>query len=161
MDNKTLTRFLSKINTAGPTMPHMATPCWEWTGYLNLYGYGDFKFYGPEPRQVKSHRVMWEHFHGRPVPDGLFVLHECDNPACCRPDHLRAGTQSENMLDMHKRGRHNAPTRLTKKQADEIRQRHRGLPRASDPADFQATLAAEYGVAQSTVSRIINNRLWK
>ena len=33
------------------------------------------------------------------------VLHDCDNPRCCNPRHLRVATQKENVNDMIKRGR--------------------------------------------------------
>jgi len=33
------------------------------------------------------------------------VLHDCDNPRCCNPKHLRVATQKENVNDMIKRGR--------------------------------------------------------
>lgn len=51
-----------------------------------------------------AHRLMWELANG-PIPEGMQVLHKCDTPACCEPDHLFLGTQSENMADRFRKGR--------------------------------------------------------
>lgn len=60
------------------------------------------------------------------IPDSaLFVLHTCDNPCCCNPDHLKLGTPKENMEDMKLKGRslsgvRNPKAKLTKEQIVEI-----------------------------------------
>ena len=51
-----------------------------------------------------AHRVSHE-LHIGPIPEGLGVLHRCDNPPCTRPDHIYAGTQGRNLLDAYERGR--------------------------------------------------------
>lgn len=75
--------------------------CRVWTGKLNEHGYGKCKHEGVEHR---VHRLVYFTLH----PDSdtsLVVRHTCDNPACVHPAHLILGTQRDNMLDMHKRGR--------------------------------------------------------
>jgi hypothetical protein len=57
-------------------------------------------------RHMTAHRYAWILKHGEPK-DGLHILHKCDNPPCCNPDHLRLGTHDENMAEMLARGRHN------------------------------------------------------
>jgi hypothetical protein len=54
---------------------------------------------------VLAHRAAWEVTFG-PIPDGLFVCHSCDTPACVRPDHLFLGTLADNNLDMVGKMRH-------------------------------------------------------
>jgi len=68
-------------------------------------GYGKRYIRGSKPyRSVLVHRWVWEQING-PIPEGLEVMHICDNRACYRLDHLRLGTHSDNMRDMHTKGR--------------------------------------------------------
>lgn len=78
--------------------------CWEWQASRVPAGYGLFRPGGTAP-YMYAHRWAWAHWNG-PIPDGLDVLHHCDNPKCVRQDHLYAGTQSQNNLDAYRRGRH-------------------------------------------------------
>lgn len=78
--------------------------CWEWQGARSASGYGWIKLSNPR-RYVVVHRLAWSEVHG-PIPDGLMILHSCDNPPCVNPDHLSLGTHADNMLDRQVRGRH-------------------------------------------------------
>jgi len=71
--------------------------CWVWGRTCWVKGYG-------RVGDLRAHRVMWAIVNG-PIPDGLQVLHHCDNPPCVRPDHLFLGTQLDNMRDMIAKGR--------------------------------------------------------
>jgi len=88
-------RFLSKVTIA-------PSGCWEWTGWT-AHGYGYFRH--DDGRDWRAPRASYELFVG-PIPEGMNVLHHCDNPPCVRPDHLYAGTSSDNMRDCVVRGRH-------------------------------------------------------
>lgn len=78
--------------------------CWEWQGSTNEHGYGRVKVGGrPGPVQL-AHRVAWELINGA-IPDGLCILHACDNPPCCNPSHLFLGTKADNTADMIAKGR--------------------------------------------------------
>lgn len=81
--------------------------CWLWTGGSVPRGYG--RFLWPDGRKGYAHRFSYELANG-PVPDGLWVLHCCDNPPCVRPDHLWLGTHADNMHDMAAKGRKWHPT---------------------------------------------------
>lgn len=124
-------------------------PCHEWQGYRDPYGYGLV-------RQVRASHLAVK-LDGREIPDGLHVCHRCDNPPCIRPDHLFAGTRSENMRDMVAKGRHryvkgdhNHRTVLTDEQVREIRARYTGA------WGQQTALALEYGVTGQHVRAILN-----
>lgn len=84
-------RFWSKVDPTGH--------CWLWMGALNEHGYG--VIHGPERL---APRTAWELTFGS-IPDGLDVLHRCDNPPCVRPSHLWLGTQRDNTADMIAKGR--------------------------------------------------------
>jgi hypothetical protein len=82
----------------------METPCIEWPGALDDRGYGrkNIKKNGKWVT-VRTHRLAWEEANG-PIPDGLHVLHRCDNPPCMNPEHLMVGDHAENMRQMMERG---------------------------------------------------------
>lgn len=76
--------------------------CWEWLGGKYPRGYGHVALLG----ENLAHRVSYRIYVGD-IPDGLYVLHRCDNPSCVNPDHLFVGDQSDNMKDMEMKGRTN------------------------------------------------------
>lgn len=84
-------KFWKKVDRRGPD------ECWKWTGAINQAGYGAFG-------NNHAHRTSYEITYG-PIPDGLFILHKCDNPPCVNPNHLFVGTHQDNMRDMISKGR--------------------------------------------------------
>lgn len=95
-----ITRFRSKISRTDG--------CWTWTGPTNNNGYGRFNIYR-EGRRVRllAHRLAYQLANGIDLDDSTVIRHDCDNPPCCNPAHLRAGTQSDNMQDAVTRSRIN------------------------------------------------------
>jgi hypothetical protein len=137
--------------------------CWEWAASTFNGGYGQFK---PMPGQppVRASRYSWELHHG-PIPDGLMVLHQCDNPPCVRPDHLFVGTGSDNMADCTAKGRHPATRpesafrlarrKLTDQQVREIRAAY------DNNTGSIREIGRQYGVDGTTVLRIGKRRTFR
>ncbi len=56
-------------------------------------------------RLYSPHRVVLEHALGRKIPRSTDACHRCDNPPCCNPEHLFAGSRAANMRDAYRKGR--------------------------------------------------------
>lgn len=80
--------------------------CREWAGKRTRSGYGRLTINRIE---TYAHRAMMVALTGQPIPEGLCVLHSCDNKPCINPNHLRIGTHAENMRDAKERGRYKGP----------------------------------------------------
>jgi hypothetical protein len=142
-----------KVDVRGPD------ECWPWTGARFVQGYGKLVRTG---RTLRASRVIFELAKG-PIPKGLNVLHTCDNPPCCNPAHLYAGTKRDNARDRADRGRgrenrqsgeKNTNAALCERDVVSIERLARG-GRMS-----QMTIAQAFGVSQQTVSRIANHVTW-
>jgi hypothetical protein len=127
--------------------------CWLWVGEIEKDGYGRFR---PNGKRMRVHRYSYSHFKG-PIPEGLWVLHECDNRACCNPNHLWLGTCADNTRDMIAKGRdryvvgeQHANAKLTEQDVRNIL--------ASDLC--QVTLAENYGVSKATICLIKGRKIW-
>jgi hypothetical protein len=79
--------------------------CWEWQGNRSRIGYGSFRYEGC---RQQAHRVAWQLKIGV-IPDGLWVLHRCDNPPCCNPAHLFLGDNLINTQDKERKDRGHHP----------------------------------------------------
>lgn len=129
------------------------TPCIEWNKGRNRKGYGVAYRDG---RCWRAHRLAWVDAHG-PIPDGLLVLHRCDNPSCVNVDHLFLGTAADNTADMiakdrAARGEAHGMAKLTE---DDVRAIY-----AARGIRSHRAIAAEYGVSASTVQRIHTGETW-
>jgi hypothetical protein len=181
VDEKFISRFWSKVNKRGPVPSHAPElgECWVWTrgkaaGYGSLSGPGGSK-------TLYAHRLAFELAAG-PIEGGLFVLHKCDNRACCRPDHLFLGTQRDNIRDCSVKGRLGSqihPERLARGLKNGAYTKSENLPRGSGHGMSKLTdesvaairaalqtgetgrsIAARFGVSAATISWIKVGRGW-
>ena len=76
------TRFWNKVDKTNPD------GCWEWKGSRNKWNYGKITVEG---KSIGTHVIAWKLINGD-FPKELEVLHHCDNPPCCRPDHYTIST---------------------------------------------------------------------
>lgn len=126
-------------------------PCLEWEKSRTRAGYGNTCRNG---KVVYVHRIEWEKHNGK-IPDGLCVLHKCDNPPCYEITHLFLGTRAENMADKVRKGRNKNPNqRISNAQALEIRERFK---RGEHPK----TLAVEYGCGYKNIQCIVYRMSFK
>lgn len=76
--------------------------CWVFIGAAQPTGH--VQFHGNNGKAVYVHRFAWELAFG-PIPEGMCVLHRCDNPPCVNPEHLWIGTKADNNRDRASKGR--------------------------------------------------------
>lgn len=149
MTKDLIRRFLARVHKTGG--------CWEWTGYRQKgRGYGFLSFNG---EKFRAHRVSWE-LHNGPIPDGLHILHRCDNPPCVNPEHLFLGTHVDNMTDMVAKGRargvpgHHHGARFPIEVVREVR------VLAAVGGLTQSQIGRRFGVSQMQVCNIIRGVCW-
>lgn len=95
------------------------------------------------PKEQQAHRVSYL-IHKGGIPDGLKILHTCDNRLCVNPAHLRLGTQAENIADAKKKGRLRSVRSFTE---DEIR----AVRDLKNNGATAASLARKFNVSESTI----------
>jgi len=144
-----IARFWSYVDVRGPD------ECWPWTGAGGRQQkHGRFTYNG---RLGMADHFSWILANG-PIPDGLWVLHKCDNPPCVNPAHLFLGTQYDNIHDCLSKGRgrrsggeRHWKARLT---TDDV-----GLIRSS--SERAVVLAERFGVCIGTINYVRSGRGWR
>lgn len=164
-----------------------ADACWEWQGYRVEKGYGQFG-YGRIGVVCRAHRVAYHLFRGV-IPEGLQVLHSCDNPACVNPAHLHLGTDADNKREAVERRRMSQggdhwmrkyPERVLRGKDHPWRRHPEKIPvgeatsgaRLTDSAVLEirrlwgsgassVVLADRFGVSAATIADAATGRCWK
>jgi hypothetical protein len=138
-------RFWSKVEKTNG--------CWRWSAF-KCKGYGRF---GIKKKTYQAHRVS-AFLEGMlpSLESNLQVLHQCDNPACVRPDHLFVGTPADNMADKTAKGRQSkgashGTAKLSLSDVWEIR----------NAKESCRKLAVRYGMSHSHIAKIKRGEIWK
>lgn len=132
------------------------SPCQLWTGSVDACGYG---FKRIEGRLYRAHRIAWQMANGACIPEGMHVLHKCDDPGCLNPDHLFLGTLQENMADRnskkrHAHGRRHGNVVLMPEEVVEIR-------KLWGEGSSKSDIARSFGVSFGCIREIVEGRNWK
>jgi hypothetical protein len=141
--------FWSRIDVGRPD------ECWPWRGSVDRYGYGRVKFLY---KTMSASRAAYIIATGTNIGD-MLVCHHCDNPKCCNPSHLYAGTKSDNERDKYRRGRatqagaNNSASKLTKEAVENIR-------RLFKQGMSNVAIGQMLGVHHSTISKIRTGQSW-
>lgn len=130
--------------------------CWGWTGSRS----GSKAMYpviAVDRRNAYAHRFSYVLHHG-PIPDGMVVMHKCDNPPCTNPDHLVLGTPQDNIDDKVAKGRQQHSERAggAIHTSDLIR-----TIRAMSKTHRQCDIAAALGVSRPMVCSVLKGRIWR
>ena len=132
--------------------------CWSWIGN-KANGYGRISTGKKSEGYTLAHRLSWEIHNKQKIPDGMFVMHKCDNPECCNPKHLMIGTPKENTQDMIAKGRKRVVAPLGAENGKSILNEEKvRLIRSSDLP--HAKLAKLLEVSPSCVRGVRIGRTW-
>lgn len=146
-------RLWKKVHRRGPD------DCWPFLGSRLKSGYGMIGSGGKHGRPLPAHRVAYVVTYDVDVT-GLYVCHRCDNPPCCNPAHLFAGTPAENANDMAQKGRstrgeRNPMARFSLADIATIRRLY------ASGEHRQVDIARTYATSQGVISRITRGAGWR
>ncbi len=138
------------------SVPEPNSGCFLWTAATDPNGYGRIRVRG---KTELAHRISYEQTHGY-IPNGLNVLHKCDNPSCINPKHLFVGTHADNVKDkMSKcrqpKGENHYRSVLDRNKVIEIRHMW------ETSGKTQREIGSIYGVTQMTISSLLHGQSWK
>lgn len=166
-----LIRRLREKTVFNPT-----TSCLEWVAKaVNNGGYGNISA-GRSFTGMRAHRLAWVLSTEESIPEGIYVIHSCDNPKCCNIEHLSLGTPKDNMDDKMSKGRGTPPPvhtgddhPLRKNPELASRGGSNGNSKLTDEivkeillsSDSLSILANKYLVNKTTISSIRNRKTWK
>ena len=160
INKETKVRFWSKVNKTAT--------CWLWKAGTDKDGYGRIKI---TKKNRMAHRIAWIVCYGS-IPNGLLVLHHCDNPPCCNPKHLFLGTEKANSQDMLSKGRQSkVGNRAHNRGVQAGSNHHNSLLQEWEVMliriycqrgkESQRAIGTRFGITNQHVSGIKRRRIWR
>lgn len=151
---KILERFFSKVNKT--------KDCWFWNASTDTSGYGRF---WDGNKLTGAHQFSYNLNVGE-IENNLVVMHTCDNKKCVNPNHLKCGTQKENLQDMYRKGRNRSiETYFSGEEHCNAKLRNFEISKIkslySSGRYSQRSLAILFGVSKWCISGVVNNRTYK
>lgn len=135
--------------------------CITHSDYDSPRGYGRRMHKG---KVVGSHRVVYCEANNVSIESirGLEVRHTCDNPSCINPEHLLIGTHQDNQDDKVERNRQvkGADVHTATLTVEDVKY-IRSVYKSHHKLYGACALGRLYGVSNSTVNRIVNNKTWR
>ncbi len=134
--------------------------CWGWKGCAPANpGYGQFRY---NMKLERAHRASWI-IHFGEIPNGMHVLHRCDNRICSNPEHLFLGTNLDNINDMIAKGRH--PTLAKKGEQNHMASLKEEVVRNIKELFRQnktiSEISSDLGVPKTSICHISQNKTWR
>lgn len=131
--------------------------CWLWTGGRDKDGYGNTYI---NNKQTRVHRLSYEEYHGFIKP-GYVIMHQCDNPSCFNPDHLKQGTPKDNTQDMISKGRSGfGKNAKCGEEASSAKLSKEQVLQAFNSTESSKILAERFGVYPQAIDRIRSGVSW-
>lgn len=145
-------RFWTKVDQRG------LDECWPWKAWINNKGYGCFSFRG---KDRPASRVAYILSFGD-IPESLDVCHRCDNPPCCNPAHLFAGTTSQNIQDMVSKGRCGDTSNPGESHPNSVLTNDKVIEMRAKFANgiSPKSLGVHYGISTTHAWRIVTRKSW-
>lgn len=130
--------------------------CVEWPS-LTKGGYGQFSY---SYKKYSAHRTSWEIHNNAQIPKGKVIMHTCDNPSCVNPEHLRLGTQSDNVKDMIEKGRANYSYDRSGESNPNSKVSRCDVAAIFEESGTHEDVAGKYVCPVNAVKNIRNRRTW-
>jgi hypothetical protein len=140
------------------SIPEPNTGCFIWLKAANsTSGYGVVRH---ENRLWMAHRLAYSLNHQVQIEPHIDICHRCDNRLCVNPDHLFAGTRSDNMQDCKRKGRLSLPM-LTGEALPQAKLSEQEVRAIRADTRARSAIAEDYGVHRDTIKAVQSRQTWR